>query len=108
MNRRGLLKKHFCKKKKNLNICSETAKTANFHFSHYKSMETVSCLSDWDKKQYYSFPLPIDAMCEIWQESASWLQRRCHLKMLTTDNDGQTTDTCLHYKLTYEPLAQVS
>ena len=32
-NRRGLLKKHFCKKK-NLNICSETAKIAYFHFSH--------------------------------------------------------------------------
>ena len=34
------LKKHFCKKKKkkkiNLNTCSETAKIANFHFSHYK------------------------------------------------------------------------
>ena len=44
INRRGLLKKHFCKKK-NLNICSETAKIANFHFSHYKSMET-SCHSN--------------------------------------------------------------
>ena len=41
MNRRGLLKKHFCRKK-NLNVCSETAKIATFHFSHYKSMETVS------------------------------------------------------------------
>ena len=40
MNRRGLLKKHFCKK--NLNTCSKTAKNANFHFSHYKSMETSS------------------------------------------------------------------
>ena len=29
-------------KKKNLNTCSETAKIANFHFSHYKSMETIS------------------------------------------------------------------
>ena len=54
------------------------------------------------QKQYYSFPLPIDAVCEIWQESASWLQRRCRLKMLTTD------DACLYYKLTYEPSAQVS
>ena len=40
MNWRGLLKKHFCKK--NLNICSETAKIANFHFFHYKSMATIS------------------------------------------------------------------
>ena len=39
MNRRGLLKKHFCKK--NLNICSETPKIANFNFSRYKSMETI-------------------------------------------------------------------
>ena len=29
--------------KKNLNICREAAKIANFHFSHYKSMETLSC-----------------------------------------------------------------
>ena len=36
MNRRRLLKKHFCKKKKKLNICSETAKIANFHVFHYK------------------------------------------------------------------------
>ena len=32
--------------KKYLNICSETAKIANFHFSHYKSMETISCHSN--------------------------------------------------------------
>ena len=25
-----------------------------------------------------------------------------------TDDDGRTTDACLYYKLTYEPLAQVS
>ena len=64
-----------------------------FIFPHCKSMATTSChsnqefLSDCDKKknkkQCYSFPLPIDAICEIWQKSASWLQRRYHLKMLT-------------------------
>ena len=32
--------------KKNLNICSETAKIANSHFSHFKSMETLSCHSN--------------------------------------------------------------
>ena len=31
---------------KNLNICSETAKIDNFHFSHFKSMETISCHSN--------------------------------------------------------------
>ena len=45
LNSRGLLKQHFCKK--NLTICSETAKIANFHLSHqYKSMENISCHSN--------------------------------------------------------------
>ena len=43
MNCRGLLKKHFCKKKKkSKHLQCETAKIANFNFSHYKSMETIS------------------------------------------------------------------
>ena len=31
---------------KNLNICSETEKIANFHFSHYKSMESKKISND--------------------------------------------------------------
>ena len=41
---RGLLKEHFwniCQ-----NICKEIEIKAYFHFSHYKSMETVNCHSD--------------------------------------------------------------
>ena len=96
MNRRGLLKKLFCAK--NLNICSEIAKNANFHFSHNKLMETISCHSNQGsnpigpKKHNYLFPPSIDAICEIWKEWASWLQRR---NRLTTDGrlmDGRTTD----------------
>ena len=54
------------------------------------------------------FPLPIDAICEIWQQSASWLQRRFRLKMLTTDGRQRrmVNDACLYYKLTYEPSVQ--
>ena len=50
------------------------------------------------------------AICEIWKESASRLQRRSRLKMLTDGRttDGRTTDACLYYKLTYERSAQVS
>ena len=40
----GLLNKHICEKSSN--ISSETAETVNFHFSHYKSMGTISCLSN--------------------------------------------------------------
>ena len=71
--------------KKNLNICNETAKIANFHFSHYKSMETSSYPIGKKKKKSYSFPPPIDAICEMGKESASWLQMRCRLKMLMDD-----------------------
>ena len=40
----GLLNKHFCKKKSN--IPNDLAKIVNFHFSHYRSMETLSCHSN--------------------------------------------------------------
>ena len=74
-------------------------------------MGTISCHSNQSsyptgiKRHNFSFPLPIDATCGIWKELASWLQRRCRLKMLT---DGWTTDACVYSKLTYEPTAQVS
>ena len=38
-----LLNKHFCKKS---NIPNDLAEIVNFHFSHYKSMETLSCHSN--------------------------------------------------------------
>ena len=40
----GLLNKHFCKKKSN--IPNDLAKIVNFHFSHFKSTETLSCHSN--------------------------------------------------------------
>ena len=45
MKRGGLLNKHFCKKIF-LNIPNDLADIVNFHFSHYKSMETLSCHSN--------------------------------------------------------------
>ena len=45
MKRRGLLNKHFCKKKIQ-NIPNETEKIVNFLFPHYKSMGTLSCHSN--------------------------------------------------------------
>ena len=39
-----LLNENICEKKSN--ISSETAETVNFHFSHYKSMGTISCHSN--------------------------------------------------------------
>ena len=41
----GLLNKHFCNKK-NSNIPNDSAEIVNFHFSHYKSMESLSCHSN--------------------------------------------------------------
>ena len=37
----GLLNQHICEK--NSNISNETAEMVNFHFSHYKSIGTISC-----------------------------------------------------------------
>ena len=62
----------------------------------------VEFLSDYI---FIHFHWPIDAVCEIWYESASLLQRRCHLKTLT---DGRMMAACLYYKFTYKPSAQVN
>ena len=50
MKHEGLLNKHFCKKKIS-NIPNETAEIVNFHFSHYKSVETLSCHSNQSSYQ---------------------------------------------------------
>ena len=44
MKHGGLLNKYFCKK--NSNIPNDLAEIVNFHFSHYKSMGTISCHSN--------------------------------------------------------------
>ena len=45
MKHGGLLNKYFCKKK-NPHIPNDLAEIVNFHFSHYKSMGTISCHSN--------------------------------------------------------------
>ena len=68
-------------------------------------MGTISCHSNQSsypigiKKHTFLFPLPIDAICELSKESASRLQRRCRLKMLTDGrrtDDGRTDDGYLY------------
>ena len=44
MKHGGLLNKHFYKKISN--ILNDLAEMVDFHFSHYKSMETLSCHSN--------------------------------------------------------------
>ena len=45
MKQRGLLNRHFCKKKKS-NIPNDLVKIVIFQFSHYKSMKILSCHSN--------------------------------------------------------------
>ena len=45
MKHGGLFNKYFCKKK-NSTIPNDLAEIVNFHFSHYKSMGTISCHSN--------------------------------------------------------------
>ena len=54
---RGLLKEHFCKT--------------------FVKISTVTELSNWNKKHKFSFPHPIDAICEIWMLAMIW----CHLTL---------------------------
>ena len=53
MKHGGLLNKYFYKK--NSNIPNDLAEIVNFHFSHYKSMGTISCHSNQS-----SFPTRIN------------------------------------------------
>ena len=45
MKHGGLLNKHFCKKRNQISPMT-WQQIVNFHFSHYKSMETISCHSN--------------------------------------------------------------
>ena len=104
MNHRGLLKKHFCRNK-NVNICSETAKIATFHFSHCKSMETISCRSNQSSSQIrtkkHNYPFLHLHMLYV-KYGKNQLQRRSQLKMLTdgrrmpayTIGSGELKNSC--------------
>ena len=64
IKRGGLLNKHISDFFSN--ISNETAEIVNFHFSHYKSMGTISCYKTRVLiKHNYSFPLLIDDICVI-------------------------------------------
>ena len=84
MKHEGLLHKYFCNKK-NSNIPNDLAEIVNFHFSHYKSMGTISCHSNQS-----SYPTGIKnttyVVCQVCQVSASspiWFLRRTFLNIFT-------------------------
>ena len=83
---------------KSLNIPNDSGEIVNFHFSHYKSMENISCHSNQSsyptgtKNICFLLSPPVDAMCVIWKESATRFQRRSRLKMLT---NGPMDARCL-------------
>ena len=78
--------KHLCKKKSN--IPNDLAKIVNFHFSHYKSMETLSCHSNQS-----SYPTEIKNIafvegnvldvCKVSASSFLWFLRRRFLNIFT-------------------------
>ena len=63
-------------------------------------ISTLPIISQWQQKTWLFVPRTIDAIWEIWLESAS--------EMSFENDDGRTTEACLYCKLTYEPSAQVS
>ena len=93
MKRRGLLNKHICKKKPP-NISIETEKNANLHFSHYKSMGTISCHSNQSsyptgiKKHNFSFP----PTCRCFLCNMERIGLTASEEMSFENVDGRTTD----------------
>ena len=83
---------------------------AGYGFYHILAWRpSWSC--DPDAANKLSFPLPKEAPHKIWLGSGKRFRRRKCLKMWTTtyDEDGRTdAGAWVYYKLTYEPLAQVS
>ena len=73
MKRGRLLYKHTCEKKSN--ISNETVETVNFHFSHFKSMGTISCHSN------QSYPIGIKT---IYVEAIKCHKHVCKVSALST------------------------
>ena len=92
--------------KKKSNISSETAETVNFQFSHYKSMETISChsnqssyptgiknttfveandLSMYAKFQLYPFMVSEKKIFNHFYENLPFLPRRQPIKFIDLD-----------------------
>ena len=75
------------------NICSETAKITTFHFSHYNSMETISCHSN-----QISYPIgtktqlfvPSNYRCYMWNMER--IGFTVSEEKSFENVDGQTTD----------------
>ena len=78
-------------------------------------MGTISChrnrvLIRLGQKTIYSFPLPINAICEICENHLHGFRGDVIENVVDDDDDrrrtdGRTTDACLYNKLTYEPSA---
>ena len=90
MKHGGLLNKHFCKKISN--IPKDLAKIVNFHFSHYKPLETLSChsnqssyLTETKKKQNFCRWLCPKQVCQVSASSSIWFLRRSLYIFTTID-----------------------
>ena len=112
MNRRGLLKKHFCKPFVTISAMRQQSMPIFIFFFHYKSMATINCHSNQS-----SYPIgtktilfaPPDYRCFMWNTA--------RIGFMVSEEMGDVvwicwrrrrTDACLYYKLTYEPSALVS
>ena len=88
MKHGGLLNKYFCKKK-NSNIPNDLAEIVNFHFSHYKSMGTISCHSNQSsyptgiKNTTYVVANVLKHVCQVSASSPIWFLTRRFLNIFT-------------------------
>ena len=80
MKHGGLLNKYFCKK--NSNIPNDLAEIVNFHFSHYKSMGTISCHSNQSsyptgiKNTIFGKGIVLSMYAKFWLHPPRFMSRR--------------------------------
>ena len=91
MKHDGLLNKHICEEKTTTNISNETTETVNFRFSHYKSMETISCHSNQSSyptgiKNKFCRGYCLKQVCQVSASSSLWFQRRRFLNLFFFEN----------------------
>ena len=108
MKRRGLLNKHFCKRKFQISPLRQIF-LANFHFSNYKSMGTISCHSNQSSYLTGIKNIPFRSLFLLMLYMEYGKNRSHGFRGLTASEemsfenvdgrttDGRTPDACIYY-----------
>ena len=94
MKRGGLLNNHICTK--NTNIPNGSEEIVNFHFSHYKSMETISCHNNQSSYPTGKKKLFVALTCRCYVCNMERIGHTASEEMSFENVDGRTDARCLY------------